>query len=211
MLSLWNSDILEIWVEVYALTMSQLIKQEEFKDQVTDLKEECRKTVITMAERNQTIKVRIKSADLLGFIAKYDSLGCKTTFKTFFIADVNNRNRILSAICQDIHWEVRKQMCSHLITISKYLGEPLSQEYVYPEIKELLEDEEGEVMSEAIYQFQKHLTHVYDQDFCKKEETIELLINLMENSAEYDFTMVDIALVLKLLTKFMLLFNMPKN
>ena len=34
-----------------------------------------------------------------------------------------------------------------------------------------------------------------------------MLVNLMEKSAEYDFTMVDIALSLKLLTKFLLIFN----
>jgi hypothetical protein len=30
MLSLWNTDILEIWVEIYAIIMSKLIKLEEF-------------------------------------------------------------------------------------------------------------------------------------------------------------------------------------
>lgn len=211
MLSLWNTDILEIWVEIYAIIMSKLIKLEEFQEQSTVLKEECRKAVITMAERNQAAKVRIKAANLLGLLAKYDSLGCKQTFKNYFIADSNNRARILSAICQDIHWEVRKQMSSHLITISKYLGEEIAKVYVLPEIKDLLEDEEGEVTSEAIFQFQKHLTYIFDEDFCKKQETIDMFINLMENSAEYDFTMVDIALVLNLLTKFMLIINQPEN
>ena len=99
-------------------------------------------------------------------MAKYDSLGCPTTFKNYFIANSNNRARILTAICQDIHWEVRKEMCSYLITVSKYLGEVISKEFILPELKELLEDEEGEVASEAIYQFQKHLTYIFDDEFC---------------------------------------------
>lgn len=65
-----------------------------------------------MAERNQSIKVRIKAANLLGLVAKHNSLGSSESFKNYFIADSNNRARILSAICQDIHWEVRKEMGS---------------------------------------------------------------------------------------------------
>lgn len=164
-----------------------------------------------MAERNQSIKVRIKAANLLGLVAKNNSLGCSETFKNFFIADSNNRARILSAICQDIHWEVRKEIGSQLIHISRYLGEALSLEFVFPELKELLEDEEGEVTSEAIYQFQKHLTYIYEADFTKREDAVGMLVHLMEVSAEYDFTMVDIALSLKLLSKFLLIYNIPKN
>jgi hypothetical protein len=59
--------------------------------------------------------------------------------------------------CQDLHWEVRKEMCSQLLLISKYIGAKKSKEMILPELKELLDDEESEVMSEAIIQFQKHL------------------------------------------------------
>jgi hypothetical protein len=41
--------------------------------------------------------------------------------------------------------------------ISKYIGAKKSTDLVLPELKELLDDEESEVMSEAIIQFQKHL------------------------------------------------------
>lgn len=87
----------------------------------------------------------------------------------------------------------------------------MSLEFVLPELKDLLEDEEGEVTSEANYQYQKHLTYVYGTDFTKRDDAVCMLVHMMEVSAEYDFTMVDIALSLKLLTKFMLIFNIPKN
>lgn len=75
-----------------------------------------------------------------------------------------------------MHWEVRKEMCSVLIHISKYLGEKDAHEHILPEIKDLLEDEEGEVASEAIYQFQKHITYVFDAEFCQKEDTIAMFV-----------------------------------
>jgi hypothetical protein len=110
-----------------------------------------------------------------------------------------------------MHWEVRKEICSSLIHISKYLGPEASKEFILPELKELLEDEEGEVASEAIYQFQKHLTYIFEPDFCRSEEAILMFVQLCENAAEYDLTMVDLALVLKLLTKFLFAFNLPRE
>jgi hypothetical protein len=44
-------------------------------------------------------------------------------------------------------------MCGHLIHISLYIGYKKSEEYILPELKELLEDEEGEVVTEAAVQF----------------------------------------------------------
>ena len=104
-----------------------------------------------MTDRNQTIKTRVKAASLLGFIAKYNSLSSPEIFEQTFITTK------LRLVCQDLHWEVRKEMCGQLILISKYVGPQKSKEVILPELKELLDDEESEVMSEAIIQFQKHL------------------------------------------------------
>lgn len=73
-----------------------------------------------MMDRNQTIKVRIKAASLLGFLAKYNSLGKSEHFENFFI-----QNK-LRPICQDLNWEVRKEMCMGLLYISKYIGQEKS-------------------------------------------------------------------------------------
>jgi hypothetical protein len=48
-------------------------------------------------------------------------------------------------LCQDFNWEVRKEMCSHLFSISLYIGEEASIKFIYPELVELLDDEESEV------------------------------------------------------------------
>lgn len=106
-----------------------------------------------MAERNQPVKTRVKAANLIGLFAKYNSLGSKETFKRFFVGDQDQRSRIVSAICQDMHWEVRKEMCSVLINISKYLGSEDAETFIMPDLVYLLDDHEGEVTSEAIYQF----------------------------------------------------------
>lgn len=60
--------------------------------------EESKKKVNAMADRTQSVKVRVKAANLLGFLAKYDSMGSAVTFKHFFIADEQKRTRIVSLI-----------------------------------------------------------------------------------------------------------------
>ena len=70
----------------------------------------------------------------------------------YFLSE-SSKVKIISNVCQDLHWEVRKEMCVNLINISKYIGPELTLKYVLPELKELLDDEEGEVASEAIVQF----------------------------------------------------------
>ncbi len=56
---------------MYALVVSKITKE---KYGNVSNAEDCRKTVVQMGDRNQTIKVRIKADVLLGFLAKYDSL-----------------------------------------------------------------------------------------------------------------------------------------
>ena len=70
-----------------------------------------------MGDRNQTIKVRIKAAVLLGFLAKYDSLGSPELYEQYFLSDLKQKTRLFSTVCQDLHWEVRKEMCQNLYEI----------------------------------------------------------------------------------------------
>ena len=128
--------------------------------------EDCKKIVFRMNDRNQSIKVRIKAATLLGFVAKYNSLGSGAVFEEFFLSDKPSRVKLINQVCQDLHWEVRKEMCSNLIHVSKCIGDQKAMQYILPELKELMDDEEGEVVSEAIIQYQKHLTKVFDSTFC---------------------------------------------
>ena len=87
MLQQWSADILEIWTEVYTMAFSEIVKLNR-KQPVAELESlflECKQTVQKMSDRNQTIKVRLKAASLVGQLAKYDSLGDPERFKSFFL------------------------------------------------------------------------------------------------------------------------------
>lgn len=83
MLAEWSSDILEIWTEVYAIVLAQLNKIEKTEKYNTA----CRKIVVTMSDRNQAIKVRIQVASLIGFLAKYDSIGSVDKYVQMFLSE----------------------------------------------------------------------------------------------------------------------------
>ena len=84
MLAEWSADILEIWTEVYAIVLSQIQKKTDKGDKYNN---SCRKTVVKMSDRNQAIKVRIRVAGLVGFLAKYDSMGSADKYKQFFLSE----------------------------------------------------------------------------------------------------------------------------
>ena len=157
-----------------------------------------------MSDRNQPIKVRIKGASLIGFIAKYDSLGSSDIYKNFFFAEPRS---IIADACQDLHWEVRKEMCSHLFNISKYLGPQLAQDKVIPELKELIDDEEGEVVTEAIIQFQKHVDHIFSQEFINSQECIDFFKRSIQLIEDKDQSNIDLAAIFKKLGKLLLAFE----
>ena len=56
----------------------------------------------------------------------------------------------MTNICQDFNWEVRKEICGQLPFISKYLGGQKAYESLFPELIELIDDEEREVVITAI-------------------------------------------------------------
>ena len=56
----------------------------------------------------------------------------------------------MTNICQDFNWEVRKEICGQLPFIAKYLGAQKAYESLYPELIELIDDEEREVVITAI-------------------------------------------------------------
>ena len=57
-----------------------------------------------MSQRTETLAVRTSSALLIGAIADENSLLEVGTFETNFLPLVTN-------ICQDFNWEVRKEIC----------------------------------------------------------------------------------------------------
>ena len=87
--------------------------------------------------------MRTSSALLIGAFADQNSLINVATFETNFLPLVTN-------ICQDFNWEVRKEICGQLPFIAKYLGSQKAFQHLYPELIELLDDEEREVVITAI-------------------------------------------------------------
>ena len=96
-----------------------------------------------MSQRSETLAVRTSSALLIGAMADANSLLSPETFETAILPIVTN-------ICQDFNWEVRKEICGQLPFISKYLSPKKAFEHLYPELIELLDDEEREVVIMAI-------------------------------------------------------------
>lgn len=99
-----------------------------------------------MSQRTETLAVRTSSALLIGSLADENSLLNVETFETNFLPLVTN-------ICQDFNWEVRKEICGQLPFIGKYLGQQKAYQHLYPELIELLDDEEREVVITAIQAF----------------------------------------------------------
>lgn len=74
MLNNWNNDMLEIWIEVYSIVISKIVRKKDVTNNFNIL-DACKQKVATMSDRNQTIKVRIKVAQFVGLLAKYESFG----------------------------------------------------------------------------------------------------------------------------------------
>ena len=121
MLGQWSVDILEVWIEVYARSLAQLMrrgvneqelnssmmkKEDELSGaEINNLREECKREVLRITDRNQSMKVRVKAAALIGQLAKHRSLGGDPLFfKTNFVQKIKT-------LCQDMHWDVRKETC----------------------------------------------------------------------------------------------------
>ena len=125
-------------------------------------------------------------------------------YEKYWLANLHN-------ICDDFHWEVRKDICKSLIHISRYIGTQKSHQYVLKEINYLLDDEEGEVATEAIVSFQKHLTEVFNQEFIQSEEAATMFEKLCGLAEDCDATLVNLGIVLKKLGKFVIAFDKPHD
>ena len=99
-----------------------------------------------MSQRNEPLSVRTSCAILIGALAVGDSLLSPDVYEQHFLA-------IVKDICQDFNWEVRRDICGQLMNISDYLHAQKSFEHLYPELVELIDDEEKEVAQTAILTF----------------------------------------------------------
>ena len=102
-------------------------------------------------------------------------------------------------------------MCKSLIHISRYIGPEKSQKYIWKEIKYLLDDEEGEVATEAVASFQKHLTEIYSKEFAQSEETAEMFEKISSLAEDCDASLVNLGVVLKKLGKIIIAIDKPHD
>ncbi len=88
------------------------------------------------------------------------------------------------SLCQDTSQEVRASMCDQLAAIARAVGIELSKKYVFPELMELLKDEELLVRTSA-YDCFTSLLDFYDMD-TKNATIIPFVKNFLKDpSAEH--------------------------
>lgn len=102
-------------------------------------------------------------------------------------------------------------MCTYLIDISRHIGQAKSESIILPEIKELLEDEEGEVTTEAFIQYQKHIATVFSLEFVKSQENLEMFYKFCDSIQIQEFQGIDVAVVLKKLAKVLVTLDRPQD
>jgi len=107
----------------------------------------------------------MSSSKFITSLATNRTLQTSSTYVTKVIPKVKQ-------LCQDFNWELREEMCRHLFKISCYIGEQASVKHLFPELLELLEDEETQVKKVAIKNFAKHLGKLYSDDFCQSPEVL---------------------------------------
>lgn len=97
-----------------------------------------------MAEISQPIAVRVASASIIAALAFYSTFDTKEIFlqKGFL--------RRAKSLCQDVNWEIRKEMCSGIPAICQLLGTEMGEKELMPELSDLLDDEETDVKAVAI-------------------------------------------------------------
>lgn len=78
-------------------------------------------------------------------------------------------------------------------------------------MKELLDDEESEVMSEAIIQFQKHLVQIYDKEFRESQEVKDLFIKVCDLAVDCNMCMTELGTLLRKLGKYLVALNKPSD
>lgn len=78
----------------------------------------------------------------------------------------------VKALCQDFNWEVRRAMCKNLFKISLYIGSSKSQEQLYNEIIELIDDEESDVHHQSIKTYMKHCLRIYSDDLNRSQQAL---------------------------------------
>ena len=95
--------------------------------------------------------------------------------------------------------------------MSRYVGSDYSEDKVLPELKELLEDEEGEVATEAFAQYQKHLATVFSYDFVTSIEAVDIFCEFCDLTDKSDLCGMDFGIILQKLGKIIVTLDRPDD
>ena len=145
MLGQWSKQILEAWIGNFARLLPLLARSNNGSRSAIFVQKGVN-LVQRLSQRTETLAVRTSSALLIGAMADQNSLLSVQAFNQHILETVKN-------ICQDFNWEVRKEICGQLPFVGKYMGAAASYEHLYPELVELIDDEEREVVTTAIQAF----------------------------------------------------------
>ena len=110
-----------------------------------------------MSARTEPLSVRVCCANLIGAIADDNALQSAAVFESDLLPTVTK-------ICQDFNWDVRKEICGQLPFIGKHVGATKAFKTLQPELQELLDDEEKDVIQVAILAFGEFADLYFVQD-----------------------------------------------
>lgn len=149
-------------------------------------KEDLKRKILTLAiskgQLSQTVNSRQISCRIVGEIANRFSLESK-----WLKCEVLP---LATALCQDVDSTVRQLMCEQLSVLARALGSKQSEESLFPELVELLNDEESTVRVSALEALTELLS-LWSQD-CLSKQVIPLVQTLYEFVAKNkDWTLIE--------------------
>lgn len=125
------SELQISWAQVYEITVSKSIIQQNLK--------ECMTEIFTMSAFSKPTYQRKGAAMMLGSLGK--ALGPLVTEEVI---------RKAITLAQDISFEVRRTMCANLWKILKFVNKEMIQSEIWDDLIELWSDDAWEVKTEAV-------------------------------------------------------------
>eukprot|EP00347_Sterkiella_histriomuscorum_P009750 403340033 len=175
MLKQWSKEVLRQWIQVYALVLPKITQIQQDSAYQDKQEKDCIDIIIKMTDMQSPIQVRMSSPYFLGYIAKHNSLRSKDTYVSKCLPRIK-------AMCQDFNWEVRKEMCANLAKICTYLGMQITQNVVYQELVELVDDEEQEVKIVAFKTYAKFLKKIFPSQFKNDDQNIRIVKKILSET-----------------------------
>lgn len=169
-----DPDISESWLNVLLQVIKYLPKE--------IIKRDILSIAIAKGQLNQSVQSRLASCKILGKVA--------TRFDSFMIK--KDVLPLVTALCQDVDYEVRACMCKELAVVARGLGLEPTQSAILPELVELSNDEESCVRLSALETI-VNLLSLLDDETCN-QTIIPLVCKYCDNAMQNkDVTLPSIA------------------